>query len=108
MKIVSCNLILFPPLIEEDDEVIREAKMAQAAKNIRKRKCTFDMADVEKIGEHEDKRFCIVWFYYSDPIVIEYPFDELDKCFVQERISQLEDEDDEDDDGRWVLFSTAN
>lgn len=106
MKIVSCNLILFPPVIDEEDEVIREAKMAQAAKNIRKRKCTFDIADVEKISEHEDKRFCVVWFYYSDAIVIEYPFDELDRFFVEERLQR--DSTDEDDDGRWVMFSTAN
>jgi len=58
--IISCNRILLPPEIEEDDPVVREAKMNRAAKNIRKRKFTFHLADVERIGQHEDTRFCIV------------------------------------------------
>lgn len=106
MKIITCNLILFPPVIEEEDEVIREAKLAQAAKNIRKRKCTFDMADVEKICEHEDKRFCQVWFYYTDPVVVEYSFEDLTNAFVQERESQDINEDSNDAD--WIFITGPN
>lgn len=106
MILVSCNLILFPPIIEEEDAVIRDAKMAQAAKNIRKRKCMFDMADVERISEHEDKRFCTVYFYYTDPIVIEYPFDDLTRAFIAER--QDQQEDDDSNSHEWVFFTGLN
>lgn len=89
--IISCNRIIFPPTIEEDDDVIREAKLAQAAKNIRKRKFTFHLCDVERIGQHEDTRFCIVWFY-TGMEVIEYKYDELEKQYTDFNTEPEEDE----------------
>jgi hypothetical protein len=106
MNIISCNLILFPPVIEEEDAVIREAKLAQAAKNIRKRKCMFDMADVERICEHEDKRFCMVYFYYTDPIVIEFSYDELQRVYLEEH--QDQQDDDSSSGQEWVFFTGLN
>lgn len=104
--ILTCNRILFPPAIEEEDEVIREAKMKQMAKNIRKRKIMFHLADIEKFGEHEDSRFTQVWFYYSEPIVIEYQFDQLQKQYL-EWYEQQED-DGEDGANTWKFWIPAN
>lgn len=90
--IITCNRILFPTVIDDDDEIIREAKMKHAAKNIRKRRVTFDLCDVEKFSEHEDSRFVTIWFYYSEPMVIEYDFAKLD-----EEYRMMHDENDNDD-----------
>lgn len=104
MAIITCNRILFPTIIDEDDEVIREAKMKHAAKNIRKRKMTFDLSDVEKFGEHEDSRFVQLWFYYSEPIVIEYDYKVLEEQY--RKLHEEEDYDDEDNQqhsfGFWI------
>lgn len=99
--IITCNRILFPTIIDDDDDVIREAKMKHAAKNIRKRRITFDLRDVEKFGEHEDNRFTEVWFYYSDPIVIEYEFVKLETEF---RTMHEHDDDDQDDKDRGFVY----
>lgn len=99
--IITCNRILFPNVIDDDDDVIREAKMKHAAKNIRKRKMTFDLNDVEKFAEHEDTRFIMVWFYYSDPLVIEYDYKVLETQFREWRES--EDGDDDDDQTQQTL-----
>lgn len=93
--IITCNRILFPPQVEEDDEVIREAKMKQMARNIRKRKFSFHIADVEKYGEHEDARFTEVWFYY-ETIVIEMTFDKFDTLY-KEWFEENQNQEDEDD-----------
>ena len=101
--IITCNRILFPPSIEEEDEVIREAKMKQMAKNIRKRKIMFHLADIEKFGEHEDTRFTQVWFYYSEPIVIEYVFEQLQRQYMTWYEEQSEDDGDEPNTFRfWI------
>ena len=81
--IIKCNRILLPPDIEDDDPVLREEKMQRMAKNIRKRKIAFDIAEVERISEHEDKRFTIVWFYYSGAEVIEYSYDKLEELYEE-------------------------
>lgn len=81
--IIKCNRILLPPEIEEDDPVVRESKIKNAAKYIRKRKFAFHIDDIEKIGQHEDTRFVIVWFYYNAPEVIEYNYDELEKLWEE-------------------------
>jgi len=90
--IISCNRIIFPPFVDEDDDVMREAKFKQAAKNIRKRKITFHLGDVEKFGEHEDTRFCTVWFFTNEPIVIEYDYNKLLQHYID-----LYESDEEDD-----------
>lgn len=104
--IITCNRILFPNVIEDDDDVIREAKMKHAAKNIRKRKMTFDLNDVEKFSEHEDTRFVMVWFYYSEPVVIEYDYKVLETQFREYRES--EDDDDTDDTKMMTFWIPAN
>lgn len=81
--IIKCNRILLPPEIEEDDPVVREAKMKNAAKNIRKRKFAFHLDDVEKVGQHEDTRFVIVWFYYNTYEVIEYNYEEIERLWIE-------------------------
>lgn len=98
--IISCNRIIFPPSIDEEDEVIREAKMKQAAKYIRKRRCCFHLGDVEKISEHEDNRFAVVYFYYSEPFVIEFPYQDLETAFKE--INQPEE------DGGFLIFNSAS
>ena len=102
---ITCNRILFPPSIDEDDEIIREAKMKQMAKNIRKRKIIFHLADVEKFSEHEDLRFTQIWFYTNDPIVIEYAFDKLEQEFRNWYESM---QDDQEEDGGWKFWIPAN
>jgi hypothetical protein len=89
--IISCNRIIFPQLIEEDDEILRDAKLRQASKNIRKRKITFHLADVEKFSEHEDSRFIMIWFFTNEPIVIEYDYKVL-----EEQFRKLYEESDEE------------
>jgi hypothetical protein len=89
--IIQCNRIIFPTIIDDDDEVIRDAKLKQAAKNIRKRRVAFHLDDVEKISEHEDSRFVQVWFYYSEPMVIEYPFEEMLKAWLENQENDSED-----------------
>lgn len=79
--IITTNRILFPSIIDEDDAVIREAKFKSAAKNIRKRKITFDLRDVERFSEHEDTRYIEVWFSYSEPVVIEYDYAVMEAAF---------------------------
>ena len=79
--IITCNRIIFPQLIDEDDEIIRDAKLRQASKNIRKRKLTFHLGDVEKFSEHEDSRFIMIWFFTNEPIVIEYDYKVLEEQF---------------------------
>lgn len=101
---ITCNRILFPPSIEEEDEIIREAKMKQMAKNIRKRKIIFHLADIEKFGEHEDLRFTEVWFYANDPIVIEYPFETLEKQYRE----WYEDQEDDEQTNSWQFWIPAN
>lgn len=98
--IISCNRIIFPPLIDEDDDILREAKFKQAAKNIRKRKVTFHLGDVEKFGEHEDTRFITVWFFTNEPIVIEYDYDVLRNQFIE--MYEREDQDDENKLYFWI------
>ena len=102
--IITVNRIIFPPSVDEDDEVIREAKIRQMAKNIRKRKFTFHIEDVEKYGEHEDNRFTELWFYY-ETIVIEMTFDKFDAMYREwyEEAQKQQDEDQEDDGFRfWI------
>lgn len=79
--IITTNRILFPVLVDEDDAVIREAKFKNAAKNIRKRKITFDLRDVERFSEHEDTRYIEVWFSYTEPVVIEYDYAVMEAAF---------------------------
>ena len=79
--IITCNRIIFPQLIDEDDEIIRDAKLRQASKNIRKRRLTFHLGDVEKFSEHEDSRFIMIWFFTNEPIVIEYDYKVLEEQF---------------------------
>lgn len=79
--IITCNRIIFPQLIEEDDEILRDAKLRQASKNIRKRKVTFHLADVEKFSEHEDTRFVMIWFFTNEPMVIEYDYKVLEELY---------------------------
>ena len=98
--IIQCNRIIFPPMVDDDDEVIRDARMKQAAKNIRKRRVAFSLDDVEKISEHEDSRFVQIWFYYSEPMVIEYPFDEILKAWLENQES--------DDPDRLQFWIPAN
>jgi hypothetical protein len=100
--LITCNRILFPSTTEDDDEIMRQAKMA---KNIRKRKVMFHFADVEKIGEHEDKSYTLIWFYYSEPIVIEYPFQKMEQEY---RTWYQEQEDQEDDDNTLKFFLPLN
>lgn len=102
--IITCNRILFPPQVDEEDMVIREAKMKQMAKNIRKRKISFSVSDIEKISEHEDTRFTEVWFYYSEPIVIEYSFEALDTIYK----AWNESHEEEEDDGTFRFWIPAN
>lgn len=97
--LLTYNRILFPPSVDEDDEVIREAKMKQMARNIRKRKFTFHLADVEKYGEHEDSRFTEIWFYY-ETIVIEVTFDKFDTLYKE---WFAENQEDQEDDGAGFL-----
>lgn len=97
--IITCNRILFPNIIDDDDDVIREAKMKNMAKNIRKRKITFDLNDIEKFSEHDDNRFILVWFYYSDPVVIEYEYKILETLYREWR----ESEDNEDSDSQQTI-----
>jgi hypothetical protein len=101
--IISCNRIIFPQIIDEDDDILREAKFKQAAKNIRKRKITFHLGDVEKFAEHEDTRFVLVWFFMSEPIVIEYDYELLKNQFID-----LYEREDEDDDSRMVFWIPQN
>lgn len=89
--IITCNRIIFPQLIDEDDEIIRDAKLRQASKNIRKRKLTFHLADVEKFSEHEDSRFIMIWFFTNEPIVIEYDYKVLEEQFRLMYETQEED-----------------
>lgn len=89
--IITCNRILFPNYTEDDDEIMRQARMA---KNIRKRRILFHIADVEKFGEHEDKSYTQIWFYYSEPIVIEYSFAKLEEEYKKWYAEQEEEEDD--------------
>jgi hypothetical protein len=93
--IITCNRILFPPIVDDDDDIIREAKMKNAAKNIRKRKMTFDLQDVEMFSEHDDTRYVQVWFYMNEPIVIEYDYKVMEEQF---RKMYEEQENEEDDD----------
>lgn len=90
--LITCNRILLPLQVEEDDAVLREARLEAAGRNIRRRRCTFHLGDVEKFTEHEDKRFVILYFYANDPIVVDYPYDELEEAF-----RELHEDDDEDD-----------
>lgn len=90
--IISCNRIIFPQMIDEDDEILRDAKFKQASKNIRKRKVTFHLGDVEKFGEHEDTRFVTVWFFTNEPIVIEYDYHKMLEQYLD--LYAQEDEDD--------------
>lgn len=100
--LITCNRILFPNYTEDDDEIMRQARMA---KNIRKRKITFHLADIEKFGEHEDKGYTQIWFYYSEPIVIEYPFSKMETEYRQ---WYQEQEDEEDDDNTLKFFLPLN
>lgn len=100
--IISCNRIIFPPLVDEDDDILREAKFKQAAKNIRKRKVTFHLGDVEKFSEHEDMRFVMIWFFTNEPIVIEYDYETL-----RQQYTELY-ESDEEDDQRMVFWIPSN
>lgn len=90
--IITCNRIIFPQLIEEDDEILRDAKLRQASKNIRKRKVTFHLADVEKFSEHEDTRFVMIWFFTNEPMVIEYEYKVLEELY-----RRMYDEDEQED-----------
>lgn len=100
--IISCNRIIFPPLVDEDDDILREAKFKQAAKNIRKRKVTFHLGDVEKFSEHEDMRFIMIWFFTNEPIVIEYDYETLRQQYIELY------EADEEDDQRMVFWIPSN
>lgn len=100
--LITCNRILFPTYAEDDDEIMKQAKMG---KNIRKRKVIFHLGDVEKFGEHDDKSYTIIWFYYSDPIVIEYPFIKMEEEY---RKWYQEQEDEEDDDNTLKFFLPLN
>jgi hypothetical protein len=95
--IVTCNRILFPTVIEEEDDIIREAKMKTAGKNIRKRKITFSLEDIEKFSEHEDTRFILVWFYYSEPVVIEY-----DYRILEEQFRIMHEKEEDESYGFWI------
>lgn len=90
--IITCNRIIFPQLIDEDDEIIRDAKLRQASKNIRKRRLTFHLGDVEKFSEHEDSRFIMIWFFTNEPIVIEYDYKVLEEQFRLMYESQEEED----------------
>lgn len=104
--IITCNRILFPPLIEEDDDVMREAKFKQAAKNIRKRKITFTLDDVEKFSEHEDTRYVLVWFYYSEPLVLEYDYKVLEEQY--RKMYEQKDQEEDDDNQLQHFWIPAN
>ena len=104
--IITCNRIIFPPSIDEEDEIMREAKMKQLAKNIRKRKVMFNMADIEKISEHEDLRYTQIWFYYSDPIVIEYQFERLEAEY--RAWYELQEDDEEGNSNTWKFWIPSN
>jgi len=95
--IITCNRILFPTVIDDEDDVLREAKMKTAGRNIRKRKITFTLDDIEKFSEHEDSRFVMVWFYYSDPVVIEY-----DYRVLEEQYRLMHETEDTEDFGFWI------
>lgn len=97
--IITCNRIIFPQLLDEDDEIIRDAKLRQASKNIRKRRLTFHLADVEKFSEHEDSRFIMIWFFTNEPIVIEYDYKVLEEQF---RI--IYEEQEEEDNKLYFWF----
>ena len=90
--IITTNRILFPSVIDDDDPIIRESKMKTAAKNIRKRKITFDLRDVERFSEHDDNRFIEVWFHFNEPVVIEYDYAVMEAAFRD--IYEKEQEDD--------------
>ena len=100
--IISCNRIIFPPLVDEDDDILREAKFKQAAKNIRKRKVTFHLGDVEKFSEHEDMRFVMIWFFTNEPMVIEYDYETLRQQYIE--LYEAEEEDDQ----RMVFWIPSN
>ena len=90
--IISTNRILFPSVMDDDDPIIRESKMKTAAKNIRKRKITFDLRDVERFCEHEDNRFIEVYFYSNEPVVIEYDYAVMEAAY-----RDMYERDQEDD-----------
>lgn len=101
--LITCNRILLPTQIEEDDAVLRDARLEAAGRNIRRRRCTFHLGDVEKFTEHEDKRFVIAYFYANDPWVIDLPYDQLEAAF-----RDLHAEDNEDEDDRLRFWIPAN
>jgi hypothetical protein len=96
--IVTCARVIFPPLIEEDDVVVREAKVKAAARYARKRRVVFHLSDVEKFCQHEDSPpaagLLTVFFYASDPIVVEYDFEEFERLF-REYNSPPDDDEEE-------------
>ncbi len=77
------------------------------SKNIRKRKFTFHIEDVEKYGEHEDNRFTELWFYY-ETIVIEMTFEKFDQMYREWYEEAQIQEDEEQDDGFrfWIPLKT--
>jgi hypothetical protein len=100
--IITCHRIIFPQVIDEDDDILREAKMKQAAKNIRKRRVTFHLADVEKFSEHEDTRFVTVWFFANESIVIEFNYDKLLALYTEMYVQ------DEEDDNKMYFWIPQN
>lgn len=93
--IIKCDRIHLPDL---EDEKLKEVE-AQRMKRV---KCVFDMEDVALFNEyrHLKNKFIEVIFYYADPIIIDYPFDEFEKAYEQAR--------EEKQGGDWQPIISAN
>lgn len=92
--LITCNRILLP-YADEDDPLLRRAREDAPREHVKRRRLLFDLADVEKFTEHEDRRFVVLYFYASDPLIVDHPYEELEKAYRE--LHARDDEEDEDD-----------
>lgn len=78
--IFKCDRILIPDLEDDKLKAVEQQRMKRL-------KCVFDIEDVSLFNEfvHNGKKYIQVHFYYNDPVVIDFKFDEFEKLYAESK-----------------------
>lgn len=81
--IVTCDRIILPDFEDEALKSIEEQRMQRV-------RCTFDMEDVAAFSEYrrKSKKYIHVIFYYTDPWIIDIPYEDFQKKYEEARAEE--------------------